>query len=45
VLADAQAERTDVQGRRRWELTREVEIGAGRALLLEFSEDSGLQLR
>jgi hypothetical protein len=45
VLADAQAERADVQGRRRWEMSQQVEIGAGRALLLEFSEDSGLQLR
>lgn len=45
VLADAQAERAEDQGRRRWEIGQQVEIGAGQALLLEFSEDSGLRLR
>jgi hypothetical protein len=45
VLSDAQAERAESQGRRRWEVTQQVEIARGQALLVEFSEESGLRIR
>jgi hypothetical protein len=45
VLADKRSEQVEDKVRRRWEIAQELEIGAGQALLLEFSEDSGLRLR
>jgi len=45
VLSDARAERAESQGRRSWEVTQQVEIARGQALLVEFSEESGLRIR
>jgi len=45
TLADRQAEGAPPGSGRRWQLKDEVDIARGRALLVEFSEDSGLSVR
>ena len=45
TLADRQAEGAPAGSGRRWQLKDEVELAPGRALLVEFSEDTGLSVR
>jgi len=45
TLADRQPEGAPEGSGRRWQLKDEMDIAPGRALLIEFSEDSGLSIR
>jgi hypothetical protein len=45
TLADRQPEGAPEGSGRRWHLKEEVDIAPGRALLVEFSEESGLSVR
>ena len=45
TLADRQAEGAPAATARRWQLREELDIAGGRALLVEFSEESGLSVR
>ena len=45
TLAERQPEGAPEGSGRRWQLKEEVDIAPGRALLVEFSEESGLSVR
>jgi len=44
-LADRRPEGAEAATPRRWQLREELDVAGGRALLVEFSEDTGLSLR
>jgi hypothetical protein len=45
TLADAGREAEEGEGRGRWQVMRELDIRPGQAILVEFSEETGLAIR